>query len=208
MLARRWDVPGAKDMLLQTVKWWKDNNMDEIHTEDWSSVAKEYPINTDGVDRNGQPVFVFSIGDWDLRRAALQGKLDLAIRHFIKGFDEVHVKSIEYNKSGKSNGTQWNFISNLDKLSRQQHLCIPCLRFYTGIMLMFESHYPGSTEKIFVINAPSIFSVILTLVQPILSPETYKALQILGTNKEQWGPILFSHIAKDQLPESVGGSRT
>ncbi|XP_035711465.1 CRAL-TRIO domain-containing protein T23G5.2-like [Folsomia candida] len=205
--ARDWDVRRAKSMLLETVAWWEENNMKDIHNEDWSNIEKDFPLHTDGVDKLGQPVMVLTFAEWELRQAAVQGRMDHVIRWFIKGFDDVHLKSFEYQKSGKTNGTQWNLIADMDKLSRQQHLCIQCLRFYTELAITFESRYPGAIDKIFVVNAPSIFQVILGVVNPILSKRTLNALEVLGTNKEEWSKVLDAHFEKDQLPENLGGTR-
>ncbi|XP_035711722.1 uncharacterized protein LOC110855160 [Folsomia candida] len=158
--------------------------MKDIHKEDWSDIEKDYPLHTDGVDKLGQPVMVMAYAEWDLRQAAVQGKITRVIRWFIKGFDEIHSKSLEYRKLGKTNGTQWNFIADVDKFSRQQHICVQCLRFYTELAVSFESRYPGGVDKIYAVNTPSIFQVVLSLVNPILSKGTLNALRVLGTNKE------------------------
>jgi len=54
--------------------------------------------------------------------------------------------------------------------------------------------------------APSVFEVVLAAVRPIFSQRTRDALKILGTNKQQYGPVLFKDIEKDQLPLDVGGT--
>ncbi|OXA48605.1 CRAL-TRIO domain-containing protein T23G5.2 isoform X1 [Folsomia candida] len=205
--ARQWDVQRAKSMLQETVDWWEENNMKDIHNEDWTNIEKDFPLHTDGVDKLGQPAFVFAFAEWDLRGAAVQGRLNRVIRWFFKAFDDVHQKSIEYHKLGKTNGTQWNVIADMDKLSRQQHLCIQCLRFYTELALILESRYPGGSDKLFVVNSPSIFQIVLSLINPILSKSTLNSLKVIGANKEEWGKAVYSHFAKDQLPENLGGTK-
>ncbi|XP_035711466.1 protein real-time-like [Folsomia candida] len=165
--ARQWDVQRAKSMLQETVAWWEENNMKDIHNEDWADVEKDYPHHTDGVDKFGQPAFVFSLAEWDLRGAAVTGRLTRVIRWFLKGFDEVHLKSFELYKLGRSNGTQLDVIADMDTISRQQHLCIQCLRFYTELALILESRYPGVLDKMFVVNCKSmqsLFRIVLFLV--------------------------------------------
>ncbi|OXA48690.1 CRAL-TRIO domain-containing protein T23G5.2 [Folsomia candida] len=205
--AREWDVRRAKSMLQETVAWWEENNMKDIQNEDWTDVEKDYPLHTDGVDKLGQPAIVYALAEWDLRGAAVQGRMNRVIRWFVKGYDDVHTKSFEYQKLGKTNGTQWNVIADMDKLSRQQQLCIQCLRFYTELGVLLESRYPGAISKMFAINSPSIFQVILGVVNPILSKSTLNALKVLGTNKEEWSKVVYAHFEKDQLPENLGGTR-
>lgn len=206
--ARVWDVQRAKTMFMETVKWWKDYGMETIHKEDWSAYEKEFPIYLDGVDKNGQPLFAFSFGEWDLRRAVVQGRLKGVIRWLFKRRDEVHGKVRELQKAGKINGTQWNFILNLDKFNSNQHLCPQCLQLYTDWTGTYETHYPGGADKIIIINSTSAFEVVLSLVRGLFSPATKEALKVLGPNKSEWSPILYAGINKDQLPENFGGTRS
>ncbi|OXA36929.1 SEC14-like protein 2 [Folsomia candida] len=205
--ARVWDSQRAKDMLTETVKWWRDYGMDNIHKEDWSKYEKEFPIYLDGVDTNGQPLFAFTFGEWDLRKAVVQGRLKGVIRWLFKRRDEVHKKVRDLQREGKINGTQWNFILNLDNFNSHQHLCAQCLQLYTEWTGTYETHYPAGADKIIIINSPASFEIVLNLVRPLFSPSTRQALKVLGPNKSEWSPILFSGIDKDQLPENFGGTR-
>ncbi|OXA59719.1 hypothetical protein Fcan01_04675 [Folsomia candida] len=206
-LARKWDEQRAKDMITETIKWWKASNMDNIHKEDWSSYEKDYPIYLDGVDKNGQPIFAYAIGEWDLRQAVVQGRLKGVIRWMFKRRDEIHAKVRELQRQGQINGTQWNLVVNLDKFNSKQHLCAQCLRLYTDWVTTLEAHYPSSQDKIFVINSPSTFQVVMNLIRPLLTPSTRNAIKILGTNMNEWSNTLFAEIARDQLPEGFGGTR-
>ncbi|OXA38855.1 SEC14 cytosolic factor [Folsomia candida] len=200
--ARRWDVTRANSMLMQTVKWWEDYKMNSIHDEDWSSFQKDYPIFINGTDKNGLPILALPLGDWDLRKAAVQGQIPNVIRWFIKNVDEVHTITRNLANGGKMNGTQWNLIGNLANFTRHQHMCVPCIRFHTEFATMYESHYPGGIGRLITLNTPSVFQVLLTLVGPVLSSTTRDAMQTLGTSKEEWAKVLRPNFEGNQLPES------
>jgi hypothetical protein len=51
------------------MKWRRDTNMETIHKENWSDMIHDYPMRVDheGVDREGRPLIVWELGDWDIR---------------------------------------------------------------------------------------------------------------------------------------------
>lgn len=102
-------------------------------------------------------VFAFTFGEWDLRKAVVQGRLKGVIRWLFKRRDEVHKKVRDLQREGKINGTQWNFILNLDNFNSHQHLCAQCLQLYTEWTGTYETHYPAGADKIIIINCEKDF---------------------------------------------------
>ncbi|OXA39509.1 SEC14 cytosolic factor [Folsomia candida] len=175
--ARGWDVQRAKDMIQETVKWWKDYGMDNIHNEDWSQYERSDPYQIDGVDKEGKPIMLYALGEWDLRQAAIQGRLKTLVRWVIKGTDEIHRKTRDLFKQGKINGTQWSLIANIDKFNSQQHLSLDS------------------------------FDAALNIFRPLFTPSSRKALKVFSSNKETCLAYLLAKIDPDQLPEAYGGTR-
>lgn len=97
-------------------------------------------------------VMLYALGEWDLRQAAIQGRLKTLVRWVIKGTDEIHRKTRDLFKQGKINGTQWSLIANIDKFNSQQHLCAKCIPLFTDFAYIYESHFPGAIEEILLIN--------------------------------------------------------
>jgi len=60
--------------------------------------------------------------------------------------------------------------------------------------------------NLFVITAPSIFEVVLTAIRPFMSPQTRASLKVYGTNRQEWEPIVFREIERNQLPQDVKGT--
>lgn len=48
--------------------------MESILQEDLSDIRKDFPATIDTYDREGRPIGVLSIYEWDIRRATLEGK--------------------------------------------------------------------------------------------------------------------------------------
>lgn len=58
----------------------------------------------------------------------------------------------------------------------------------------------------YVVTAPAAFEIILSAVRPFFSQQTRDSLEVYGTNKNRWQPILLSYIDKSQLPFELGGT--
>lgn len=56
-----------------------------------------------------------------------------------------------------------------------------------------------------IINAPSLFSSIHARLTKLLDPDGTVTVRILGDRRE-WQPFLDNLIARDQLPENLGGT--
>jgi hypothetical protein len=136
-------------MLLEHIKWWKENRMDIIHDEDWSEFA-ESKFWTEGRDKEGRPSKIFGfykskyrvvpylihvltfkivlyihVGSWDLRRQVITGKQDRFLRYVSKGMDEVYGIVRELGEKYR-NVSQGVLLLNVDGFSLVKHGCLQC----------------------------------------------------------------------------------
>jgi hypothetical protein len=65
-----------------------------------------------------------------------------------------------------------------------------------------QDYYPETMGRLLVVNAPSSFTAIWTVVKPWLAKETVKKIDILGSNYKS---VLLDVVEKDNLPEQFGG---
>lgn len=66
-------------------------------------------------------------------------------------------------------------------------------------------HYPERLGTLIVINAPAVLSYAWKVIQGILDDVQKAKIGIYGTNPEEWRPVLFEIIEKDQVPVEYGG---
>ncbi len=57
------------------------------------------------------------------------------------------------------------------------------------------------------INTPQVFEVVLNLIRPIMSPQTREALKVYNNVKDEWEPVVYADIKRDQLVKEYGGTR-
>jgi hypothetical protein len=78
---------------------------------------------------------------------------------------------------------------------------------YTEFITNYELHYPNTVNKIFLINTPGIFEVVLRVIRPLMAPSTRESLAVYGINKMQFEAAISKEISKNELPDWLGGKR-
>lgn len=73
---------------------------------------------------------------------------------------------------------------------------------------MYEANYPELLRRVFIINAPKIFSILYSIVTPFMHQRTRDKIQVYGHDSKQWKAALLADIDPDQLPASYGGTMT
>ena len=68
------------------------------------------------------------------------------------------------------------------------------------------NHYPERLGTLVVINAPAMLSWTWKIIQGFLDDVQKAKIGIYGTDPNEWMPVLFKIIDKDQVPVSYGGT--
>lgn len=62
--------------------------------------------------------------------------------------------------------------------------------------------------QLIIINAPTSFTAIWSMIKPWLAPRTLDKVTILGTNPEQHTALLLDLVSSENLPTALGGTCT
>ncbi len=93
--------------------------------EDFSDVSEDYVLTSNTHDKKGRPIVSVNMGSWDLRAAALQGKIPRLVR-YTYWFHEVLVSQIlEAQQNGK-NVTRAVILIDMDGYNLFQQSCPSC----------------------------------------------------------------------------------
>jgi hypothetical protein len=76
------------------------------------------------------------------------------------------------------------------------------------LVQLYEANYPELLRRVFVINAPKIFSILYSMVEPFMHERTRSKIQIFSHDSVQWKAALLTDIDPDQLPAMYGGTMT
>jgi hypothetical protein len=74
-----------------------------------------------------------------------------------------------------------------------------------GAFQISQDYYPETMGKVTIINAPSSFAYIFSIMKPWMAPETRQKVSILGSNYLE---ELLQDIDEDALPSIIGGKCT
>ncbi|KAH9063994.1 CRAL-TRIO domain-containing protein [Lactarius vividus] len=69
-----------------------------------------------------------------------------------------------------------------------------------------QSYFPETMGQMLVINAPTSFTAIWSIIKPWLSPRTLDKITVLGTNQHH--TILHDLVPPENLPAALGGTCT
>ncbi|OXA55512.1 hypothetical protein Fcan01_09365, partial [Folsomia candida] len=201
--AKDFRLKDAENMIMQNVAWRKENQMDNVLKEDWSDFRKEYKYWIDGVDKEGRPILIIDVGEWDLRKASVTGQAKRLGRYIDSIYEEINEKVRTMRLVEGKNVTQrkWG---------------VPRVRIplATRVVTTYETHYPGNQHKTVLVNSklscypqsPGPFQTLLQILRPLMSQNTRDTQFIYG-KKEEGAEALLKDINADQLAVEFGGTR-
>ncbi|XP_021951362.1 SEC14-like protein 2 [Folsomia candida] len=204
--AKDFRLKDAENMIMQNVAWRKENQMDNVLKEDWSDFRKEYKYWIDGVDKEGRPILIIDVGEWDLRKASVTGQAKRLGRYIDSIYEEINEKVRTMRLVEGKNVTQYFHIFDMDGFNLAQQGCGTCIPLATRVVTTYETHYPGNQHKTVLVNTPGPFQTLLQILRPLMSQNTRDTQFIYG-KKEEGAEALLKDINADQLAVEFGGTR-
>ncbi|KAM7541652.1 hypothetical protein Aperf_G00000030148 [Anoplocephala perfoliata] len=203
--ARNWDVDKAEKMFRLNLEWRSENKLDDLLTSFIMPevIEKYFPGGICGQDKFGRPAFICPAGTIDvfgLMRSVSKTQLALSRYYLMEKFTN-EVLPAQARKMGKPID-QLVVVFDLQHVNRRL-LWRPWLNFFLEMASTFEINYPELMAACFVLNAPSFFSMIYSLLKPLLSKETQDKIHILGSNYHDELLKLFN---PEGLPAHYGGT--
>jgi hypothetical protein len=220
--ARKFDYPKVQLMFDNFLKWRETNGVDNIAEMDISKIkesAELLPHNYYCLDRKGRPVYIERYGKFDLKEITKVALFDqivdeqFLLRYYIYAYERLlHVVFPEVTK--RNNGTvieQSVTILDLDglaftKILSKRNEIQQFLKLTSGIA---QDNYPEIMGKLFIINAPFLFSMLWSVVKSFLDEKTANKIQIIGRPCSQLGGSykkdLLKEISEEELPVFFGG---
>jgi len=203
--ARRFDVSKAEAMLRYHLRYRKAWNMDSQAYRNLSVnpiLERYYTRGQIGHDKQGRPVVYFPFGGIDAKGILSSVRYSEAI-HTIGYWMEQRRWACEEatKKEGKYIG-QIFYIVDLKGVG-VKHLWKPGIDAFKQISEAVQVHTPEIIYKLYVLNAPNIFSTIYNLIKPIVDENTQRKIHVYGDNFKE---ALLEEIDADQLPAYYGGT--
>ncbi|KAH6928363.1 hypothetical protein HPB50_014953 [Hyalomma asiaticum] len=113
------------------------------------------------------------------------------------------IKKDKSRELGREIETQY-VIMDYEGFSVRQLYSWQVLNLLTDLLKMYETNFPESLEKAFVINVPSFFPILWKIMRPLLTQRTVDKVGIYG--KDGWKAAIAECMDLSKLPAHWGGT--
>jgi len=214
LTARKWDITESSKMFIESKKWRKTENIDTI--SEWIQNIKPYkflidyfpcsfipekrcpPLRT----RDGYLVIYESITEMHPDILDIVDLDDMVKFHlYIQELVSKELKRLLVEEKNDSYAGVV-YVQDLATLT-MSHLCRSNYHMFQVFTSFDAANYPETIRRVFMINAPSIFTMAWKVAKNFLDPNTIKKIVILGNDYQK---ELLSVIPPESLPKAYGGT--
>ncbi|KAJ3234969.1 cytosolic factor, phosphatidylinositol/phosphatidylcholine transfer protein [Chytriomyces hyalinus] len=203
--ARKFDIPASKKMWIDCQIWRKEFGADDIletfEFPEYLQAMKFYPRFYHQTDKIGRPVYIESLGALDLQKLMASTTEERMQRNHVHEYERL----IRYRlaacaiKAGR-HLEQSLVILDLKGIALSTFSSV--YGIVKSVTAIAQDYYPEMLGKMFVINAPMLFTGVWSLVKPLLDEATVNKINILGSN---YSDKLLECVDADKLPAFFGG---
>ncbi|KAL1922951.1 uncharacterized protein VTP21DRAFT_9327 [Calcarisporiella thermophila] len=203
--ARKFDVDATMQMFLNCEKWRKSFGVDELvrtfEFPEAEQVARFYPRYYHKTDRMGRPIYIEHLGSIDLNEMFKITTEERMIKHFVIGYEQLNSERFPACSAKAGRHIEQCFtILDLKGISMIQ---VPtAIGFVRRTSAIAQDYYPEMMGKMYVVNAPFLFSSIWSMVKPFLDEVTVNKIHILGSRFQS---ALLRDVDPENLPSFFGG---
>jgi hypothetical protein len=204
--ARKFNIPNTHKMFLDCENWRKELKVDELRQsfvfEEEEAVAECYPRYYHNVDKAGRPIYIENVGAIDIKTLFKVTDEDRMTKQHVLSYEKLIIDRMPAcSKLAGHHIEQCCTIIDLKGVSLRQFA--NAFGFIKRTSAIAQNYYPEMMGKMFVINAPMMFTSVWGMVKPLLDEVTVKKIVILGSNYKD---ELKKDIAEENLPEELGGT--
>lgn len=207
--ARKFDIPKTKQMWAEMLQWRTefaaDTIMEDFEFKEVNEVIQHYPQGHHGVDKEGRPVYIESLGKVDSNKLLQATTLDRYVKYHVQEFERTFAVKFpacsiaarrHIDQSTTILDVQGVGLKNFNKNARE---------LVMRLQKIDGSNYPETLCRMFIINAGSGFRLLWNTIKSFLDPQTAAKINVLG-NKYQ--SKLLEIIDASELPDFLGGTCT
>ncbi|GMI15759.1 hypothetical protein TrVE_jg6160 [Triparma verrucosa] len=216
--ARKFSIPDAEKMLRANIEYRLTNDINALakletisevfdnYDIDYSDVAKYYPHSTIGFDTQGRPVTYKLWGTFEVWNLKKMTSLDNLVKFHVWEQERLFEDMVRWSKVRGYHCETITAVIDI-KGMRLRQITKDFLYLLKHMAAVDQNHYPERMGTTYIINCPSMFSMVWKGIVPWLDKNTAAKIKILASEKE-WKPVLHESIGIDQLPPIYQGLNT
>ncbi|KAJ3296433.1 cytosolic factor, phosphatidylinositol/phosphatidylcholine transfer protein [Rhizoclosmatium sp. JEL0117] len=206
--ARKFELVASKKMWIDSENWRASFGTDTIiETFDFPehvAALKYYPRFYHKTDKVGRPIYIEQLGALKLAELMSVSTEQRMQRNHVHEYERL----IKYRMVAcaiKSGRHIEQSLVILDLKGIQLSTFSQVYGIVKSVSSIAQDYYPEMLGKMFVINAPMLFTGVWSLVKPMLDEATVQKINILGSSYKE---ALLTCIESDNLPRFLGGTCT
>ncbi|KAI9089463.1 CRAL-TRIO domain-containing protein [Phlyctochytrium arcticum] len=204
--ARKFQIPAAKKMWTDYVNWRKEFGTEEILTSfdfpEYPVVKKFYPRFYHKVDKQGRPIYIELLGGVDVKQLFAVTDIDRMLKNHVYEYEKlVNYRLPACSKKAGHYIEQSCTILDLKGVYITQFPSVANL--VKQVSTIAQNYYPEMLGKMYIINAPMLFTGVWSIVKGFLDEVTVSKINILGSSYKS---KLLETIDEANLPKMFGGS--
>lgn len=202
--ARKGDIPKATIMYLNMRKW--RNHFDvggyyKAFPTDIAEMAEQVMSSRhQGLSKNGNPIYWQRTGQFSPKLLKYLS-MGLTLSSHMKDMEDMMERS---NEQTAKHGVVKKAINVLDLsgIGLSIRALLPALKALTK---MDEDYYPERLHRSFVINAPSLFSGIWSIIKGFLDPVVASKV-VICSGQSSYLPKMLEEMDAGVIPKQYGGT--
>lgn len=205
--ARDFDLDKAEKMLLKHISWRKayqvDTLLDDFKPREFFKYVEPTLL---GYGKEGEMILHCATGKLEIADTLKCVKMNEYLKTWI-WYTEKNLKLLkeQSQKTGKD-CTQITFIFDLDQLTLSNVSDKSNADLWLRLTHLFQDNYPERLKSVYVINAPSYYVLIYSILKAAMSTAMTRKIHVFSQTGYQ--DKLLELIDADHLPKFLGGNRT
>ncbi|CAD8202218.1 unnamed protein product [Paramecium pentaurelia] len=204
--ARKFDLGKTQQMFNDFIKWRKENDVDNIMTymfDELPQVRTHYPHGYHKTDKMGRPIYIERIGMLQLNKLFEVTTEQRLIKYYIQSYELLLKRIFPACSQAKGTKIEQSFTILDLKGGSMKMVSKQVYNFIQLASNIGQNNYPEILGKMYIVNAPMMFTGIWAMIKIWLDEKTKNKITILGSSyKEE----LLKHIDIDNLPDFLGGN--
>ncbi|KAJ3127643.1 cytosolic factor, phosphatidylinositol/phosphatidylcholine transfer protein [Nowakowskiella sp. JEL0407] len=209
--ARKFDIGLSLKMFLEYEAWratFGGVGVDQlVRTWEYPEmvvVAAHYPRFYHKTDKFGRPVYIEQMGIMNLDQIFAVSNLDrFLIQHVVEYEKLLNYRLVACSKAAGFHIEQSCTIIDMKGVTLSNFSRV--FSFVQSVSTVAQNYYPEMLGRMYIINAPMLFTAVWQLVKPLLDEVTVNKISILGS---AYTKSLLETIDEENLPKFLGGKST
>ncbi|KAJ1547968.1 cytosolic factor, phosphatidylinositol/phosphatidylcholine transfer protein, partial [Nowakowskiella sp. JEL0078] len=203
--ARKFDIPKAKKMFADCESWRAEFKVEEIVNSFVYTERKEvhsiYPRYYHKTDKIGRPLYIEFLGNLDVKKLMSVTDIDRVLQYHIREYEKLNRYRLPSCSEKKGShieqcctildlkGVRLSEFNNVRKIVQR-------------LSQIAQDYYPETLGKMFIINAPTLFTGIWAVVRNFLDENTLNKISVMSSGYQK---SLLEEIDENSLPSIYGG---